>query len=1030
METHIEDVLSQINAKKEEYNEIKNNDKTKLTLNDQLTIQAYEATMAEYNKLRRELALKKRTISEQKDALDINKVDAEKIANKIIAKLSDSNSLLGILLNKSINTFVAQYLHNNNQLAPDLSNKIKLLHYYISDGAPSKNVRLVDLQQFNDHEENEALLKQIAEEILLQDEYDNIMLQFLSVLKSDCNDIYKESKLADLTKTTLYLVDKQTQGKEFMRGPLTINGIKDLFEDLKKKDIQVGAIISTNINNRDMELEIIEQPSNGKILRKLLRRNHESIHQLFNKVLVYITEYIRERLQYKSYEICNNQGDNFYGVLLAELVQSEIAEKINYNQLEQWIKTNNKKSANWSRATTEANIDKLVDECIQEIYKIYSDDYKSIDNEYEIFVKFLQSNNVYNDNMNRQNYESDADYYDSLKKAYQKPLAIFKTELRSIIERRIALCKKELKIKDSEQYKILTTQEISDDFQNVLNDLNGYENKNGIHQLGYEEIVLQDKAKLTAKEDEIYNALLNKLQNQNINADLIKNVFYNQIIKALQNKSNIQAQIDELQRIMDILKDDGRNQKKYRQIVSIWKSLSKQDIDDYRKLYDLCKQNIQQRDKLRNLVKIYNSNNSTKQQKNSFLLELEDLYIKLYGENYSPLKVILQFQKQAIEMGNLPEDISEKDLKAKQDKFKDIKEKAKRIIEYLNIEKFIDYISTRNYSHCGLCGILVDCNKKIEKLKIPMTLTEEQERLSDEEKEKLINETDQMKKQVLANLQLQKQEILNRISIIQKRIKELNEISTELDISLDNNNASIFSELTTSKADLENQQDKMADSQAQLSAISTFIDFQNTIGINDYNKLDNSNSSNEKNKNKKSQNRNEQLQERKTQIDDLTSIERQSIKDDEYAASTEDEDSFKTKSNYTYNSYSNFDDPENPEDDSEEAKIDRYHNLMYNYWEYGRQTPQEWSESEAKKVQNITQAEAMKWLQDYIDDIKQIPFDYILSNEVWYYLGQYVDNLKTIKDETTKIQEAEEIINTTENENEKNQAKQKKLQAI
>ena len=391
LQDQLETITQTIGSKYRKYQKILNEttDATRST-EDSLAIKEYTSLENQRDKLRKKLQLKTRTISEQMKVIDIKSIDASKIADKIIKALSNSDSLLSILLNKSINTFVKEYLTNNKYTAPNFTRHMQLLHYYLSDGEPDKNVRLIELKQFTDSDKNEDLLTHIAEEILLKDPEDNILSQFLSILKSDYAELYKDSYLSVLSKTNLFLVDSETHGEKYKRGPCTLKSIADLFQDIKTKDITVGQKISSTLpNGEEIELEVIESKLDGKQLWDLLKRNNQNIDILFNRVLVYIKKYIQERLQYKSYEICNNTGDNFYSILLAETAQDDIAEIIDYNKLDQWIATKDKNSAKRSKANIEQNIDDLIEAYIQALCKEYSNDGHEVTNEYELFVLFF-----------------------------------------------------------------------------------------------------------------------------------------------------------------------------------------------------------------------------------------------------------------------------------------------------------------------------------------------------------------------------------------------------------------------------------------------------------------------------------------------------------------------------------------------------------------------------------------------------------------------------------------------------------------
>lgn len=738
---------------------------------DNRLIQMYDEAVKRHSSNRQKLYNLERTNSEKLQTVDVSKIDYKKIADKIIKQLAEEKSLLGILLTQSIDKFVAYYLANNNFQAPDLSSKIRLLHYFMGN-EPEENVRLKDLADFQDSSKNMDLLKSICS-VLMKESKNNIMDKFLSIIKSDFKEVYDACDLNIINSTDLFYVDEETQGKIIRQGPYTVSELKQILGF--DKNPSIGDKKTIAYNGRKITVQIIEDNLTGNQIYELLNGDRQKdVQILFEKVKNEIIEYIREELQYKSYEICKNPGNNFYGVVLAQSVQEVVAENINYDQLADWLtSTKKKKTQEWNKNFFNQTVNQFRDDIIQQLCEDFN-----TDNEYEMFVKFLQTQGVHNSNMIKAKRETNVDYYKRLEKIYAEPFKSFMFSLERIIKRRVTLCKKELQIRDKDQYADLISQDRSDEEQRIYNELNGYTNEDGEQVPGLIERVSTSNREINNQQKALYDALIAKARTikglENVDESFIKKLFDSTIISLLHGNEDINQYIlkyepsttgkgrsqqkidadDKAVRILQLLQSDkliAEQVKKY-----------KSGYQEYLKLLKECKKN-------QNYIEVETKNRNTNTNaNNSLITELIRLYTTLYG-TYNPLAAALKKVREEDNITKSNKNLTDSEMQ----KRNEIMKRIEQNIEYLDENKFIDMLNNTSgtWQRAGLYGKVINYNKQIKELQqthdnIKAQL---QELLAKPENDRNIDKINDLAK----NLQTCE-------NTLQERIKERNELNNNI----------------------------------------------------------------------------------------------------------------------------------------------------------------------------------------------------------------------------------------------------------
>ena len=939
---------------------------------DNRFITLYDEAVKRHNNNRQKLYDLQRTNSEKLQAADASRIDYKKIADKIIKQLVSEQSLLGILLTQSIDKFVSYYLMNNNFQAPNLSPKMRLLHYYMSN-EPADNVRLKDLADFQDSSKNMDLLKSICE-LLMKESKNNIMDKFLSILKSDFKEVYNDYNLNIINSTDLFYVDEETQGKQIRKGPYTVTELKQILGFDKNPSIGDTTVIP--FEGRQVTVKIIEDNLTGDQIYELLNNeNQKDIQILFEKVKKEIIEYIREELQYKSYEICKNPGNNFYGAVLAQSVQEVVSDNINYDQLADWLTSTKKgKTQEFNKRYYNQTVNQFRDEIIEQLCQEFN-----TDNQYVMFVKFLQSQGVHNDNMIRANREPNVDYYSRLEKIYAEPYKIFMLSLERIIKHRISLCKKELQIRDKNQYAYLTTQDRSEEEQKIYNRLNGYVNEAGEQVPGLLTQVSTKNRDLKNMQQTLYTALITKVKTtkslNNIDESFIKGFFNSTIIALLHGNDDINQYILKFD-IADSTTSKGRNKQKLEADAASVKILQLLESDDlisnqvkeYKEAYKSYLATLKDCKNNQRYLEIETTNNDVKAKgnnrvQNSLIPELLKLYAKLYG-SFNPLSAALAKIKLDEKAKKSDKDLILLNDKKTTDRLNTINENIKYIDENIFIDKLNN--ESGSWQRAGLYGKLVNCDKTIRKTQQTLTdIIAEFDKLSAElAKGGNVDEiSNTAKKQftkyqhyeeVLKQKQQERDTIYNNITTCKQRIQLLEETSQS--ILTQDQQLLINDELDEAK-DAVNA-DKSMD---QLKLYTILSDFSIAKDVENQNDKSKSNQYYDDIYREIEESKQEAVREFKdallqSEVQDTHNSTKKSEYNKDIDESRHISDEYNKASGY------------NPDDEKQEA-YDRmsYDELMCYYWD---------NINNSKKMEELSSIvdpeEANMWMQEYLDDPNSI----------------------------------------------------------
>ena len=759
----IELLTTQLSELRPQYEKAKNSRATNRSLDDENVITQYEKAQKKLETARADFTYVSKSISQKLDDVDMSKIDTAKIAEQIIRQITADKSLLGILLTQSVDKFVMTYLKNNNYVTPNLTKKIKLLHYYLSDedGMKKENIHLQDIKQFKDSDANEQLLLQIAKP-LLEESKDNIVTRFFNILKRDYNDIYKACylNLINTKNKQLFVVNEDNT---YRKGPFTKSEIENKYN---QKDIKVNSQFTIIDNNGDsIRVQVITDMPTGVELLDLLDVNSQQgqIWQIFKSVQKQILEYIRTKLQEKAFAICNNTGNNFYSTLLVSSVSDVLDQAINMESLAEFCVTSDKNSRTISEINSKENIQTLMDELIQQLCQYYH-----TDDEYIMFTKFLQHNNVVDQNIQQADEESNSEYKRRLRKIYKRPLEIFKTELKAAIDRRIRLCKKEYQARDKKAYDIFISRQVSDERNFYYQRLNGYTDENGKEVKGLISEIKDYEKKLEQSKNAIQENLIQNITT--IDREFIINIMP-EIIDLLRNNDNLGNKVNNIQKT---LQREEKNRKdspetyiegrieNLKQVFTIYNTLSKmtQQVKEYRQIYSEYKKIITQYEQLQRYISRLDDRNAAISQQNTLLPELRDIFDQLYGKKYSPFRSRIRLE-QLTQRNKKSQDALDSSEQ------KELKELSESQIFKQSPEEFMQTINESNYRSAGLYGQLRIHDLNIEKIK--------NSNLTDKEKDKSIAEETKIKQSIQTTIQ----------SIIQ-RLKSLNNTISQLGMNEDN----------------------------------------------------------------------------------------------------------------------------------------------------------------------------------------------------------------------------------------------------
>lgn len=687
--------LTQSLAKlQEEYDHAKSLAKDERGQSELSTIIDYEAAQRQLKAIKEQYNDLDRTVSEKLTDVDVKSINTQKVAeeinNLIIRRVIAKKSLLGILLTQSVEAFAQAYLHNSNYNVPEIEQTLGTLIHYYEDDKPKENNNVSNIKNnetqteqikptnFLNEENNEIILQKIFK-LLMTEKDNNLFQMFLDILKIKYKHIYKALDLPYAQKEYLFVEDKQHNGQLYRRGPfLDRESIckfynKDRQIPLKPNDCSNGKTFLIFNGKQSLTVIVKLDRASGQEFQTFISNStpNEAIIELFKKVENLFKEYIRTRLSRLAYQMKRTVGLPFYGVSLAASIVPNIQNLISISDLEKYIGTKDKNSAELASEIVNSNINMVKKEIMQQLCDKFVGDPTA--NKYIMLVEFLKLHNIYDDAMNQYAFENTNDYIKRLKEKYHRVMEIFENELDHHIKRRINLCTYELEARDKTKYNKLVNRSVNNDQVQVEYTIQLY----GIEEDGHvkQEGVVHKLKNISAQLKDLFNQVEKILRAnfEQINTDVF-NKIYEEIKQSLTNQNEYDRKKQFYENQLKQIKQDSTSSelKNNPRIKAIQYMLQAFQILDKGQLKQQCITTIAEYNKLiakQNLLQDYlNTTTSAASQifNTQAMNSLATNYKKLLGAKNSPLVAYESYLKET------------KKLKSQQDvaKIEEYKRKA------------------------------------------------------------------------------------------------------------------------------------------------------------------------------------------------------------------------------------------------------------------------------------------------------------------------------------------------------------------
>ena len=667
-------------------------------LEDSIVINKYQNLQNKRRVLQNALKNINRTLSQKLSGADVQTINTQQvkegIAKEMESQIKKHKSLLGILLSQSIDKFVMRYLQNNKYQTPDVRNKIRsLIHYYLpqemsqkdKDGNEipisetlkniQKSDRLVPQEEFIDNKKNIQLLTEIVTP-LLKTKKSNLFQMFLSILQRKYPNIYMALALPSPTGKFYFVVSKNDESNRSDAFD-SITKLKERFNlpsDFKCEDGSEFTLEGEDVVIRH------DYAAGNELMDFCDTQQNQEIMQMYKEVEDLFTNYVRERLQRASYEICSNVGKNFYGVTLASSLSINISNYITQDNLGDYIgiKDKNKKSddASSKAAIANTNINELKNEIIAALCKKF--DVNSADQDsaiYEVIAKFLIKNKVNDPQLYQRSEEKNSSYRARLKSYLESTRQIFDRELTRIIERRINLCSYELEARDKIAYNNLMNAAFDRSAydEQYMKRLNGFRAEDGTLHPGLVDECNALNMELNEIQNNMKEILLKKFNDDssvvnNLLNEIINNIksddFEKYIRKIKSIKDNIRKEAKTQHRNVSPEEEDYINDIQV-QVEAIEEMQAQQLDQKYYKKYEEYQAKAAETQRIKDYVES-TSTREEKKESDTNIRELEKKYTELYGQNYNPIVRLRKLLPKKKELAKLELELQELKLNHKQ----------------------------------------------------------------------------------------------------------------------------------------------------------------------------------------------------------------------------------------------------------------------------------------------------------------------------------------------------------------------------